>query len=75
MVSTFLPGRNLPKLKKNKALKKDWVVYFSFRNPKTGKLEKQPFIKAGANKLKTKTDRYQFEKDHTFGTIGILKET
>lgn len=32
-----------------KALKKDWFVHFSFRNPKTGKLTKQPFIKAGVN--------------------------
>ena len=37
---------------KNEALEKPWYVYFSFRHPKTGKLEKQFFIKARANKLK-----------------------
>ena len=41
---------------KRAALGKDWFVYFSFRNPATGKLKKQPFIKAGANKLKTKRE-------------------
>ena len=39
---------------KNKALSKYWFVYFSFREPTTGKLKKQPFIKAGVNRLKTK---------------------
>jgi hypothetical protein len=52
---------------KNKALSKDWFVYYSFRNATTGKLEKQPFIKAGVNKLKTKRERYAFLK-----TKGLL---
>jgi integrase len=45
---------------KKEALKKPWYIYFSFRNPKTGKLERQPNIKAGVNKLKTKRERYAF---------------
>lgn len=45
---------------KKTALEKDWFVYFSFRSPSTGKLTKQPFIKAGVNKLKTKRERYAF---------------
>ena len=35
----------LSKSEKEAALSKDWFVYFSFRNPETGKLKKQPFIK------------------------------
>ena len=38
---------------------KRWYVYYSFRNPKTGKLERQTPIYGGANKYKTKTDRME----------------
>jgi hypothetical protein len=48
--------------KKKEALSKDSFVYFSFRNLAIGKLEKQSFIKAGANKLKTKRECYAFLK-------------
>lgn len=50
----------LPALKKKEALSKSWFVYYSFRHPETGKLKKQPFIKAGANQFKTKRERYSF---------------
>ena len=51
----------LTSLEKKDALEKDWFVYFSFRNPDTGKLKKQPFIKAGANKRsRTKIIIWQF---------------
>ena len=50
----------LTSAEKKKALSKDWFVYFSFRDPKTGKLKKQSFIKAGANKLKTKESAMHF---------------
>ena len=40
-------------------LTKRWYVYYSFRNPKTGKLERQTPIYGGANKYKTKTDRME----------------
>lgn len=39
------------------ALSKDWYVYFSFRNPTSGKLERQTNIKHGTNKFKTKEER------------------
>lgn len=42
------------------ALSKDWYVYFSFREPSTGKLKRQPNIKAGANRHKTKRQRYAY---------------
>ncbi|MBZ9628136.1 site-specific integrase [Psychroflexus sp. CAK1W] len=45
---------------KKEALSKSWFVYYSFRHPETGKLKKQPFIKAGANNFKTKRERYAF---------------
>jgi len=53
---------NLNRLEQKEALKKQWFVYFSFRDPKTGKLKRQPHIKAGANKFKTKSNRLSFLK-------------
>ena len=41
------------------AMSKDWYVYFSFRNPKTGKLERQTNIKGGVNKIKTREERFE----------------
>jgi hypothetical protein len=58
---------------KKKALTKDWFVYFSFRNPATGKLEKQSFIKAGANRLKTKRERYGFLKTMQQALLELLQ--
>lgn len=53
---------SLSKIEQENALKKDWYIYYSFRNPKTGKLERQPNIKAGANKFKTKKERLEVLK-------------
>ncbi|MBZ9777432.1 site-specific integrase [Psychroflexus sp. CAK8W] len=50
----------LTSTQKKEALSKSWFVYYSFRHPETGKLKKQPFIKAGANNFKTKRERYAF---------------
>ena len=58
---------------KKKALSKDWFVYFSFRDPITGKLKKQSFIKAGANKLKTKRERYAFLKTMQQALLELLE--
>lgn len=44
------------------ALSKDWYIYYSFRDLKTGNLKRQPNIKAGANRYKNKSKRYQFLK-------------
>jgi integrase len=43
---------------KKEALSKSWYVYYSFRNPKTGKLKRQTNIKGGANQYKDKKSRY-----------------
>ncbi|RAR51058.1 tyrosine-type recombinase/integrase [Flavobacterium lacus] len=53
----------LSKKEKEVALSKDWYVYFKFRNPETGKLVRQANIKAGANRIKTKEERYKFLSD------------
>ncbi|QXP71278.1 tyrosine-type recombinase/integrase [Polaribacter sp. R2A056_3_33] len=57
---------------KKVALSKDWFVYFSYRNPETGKLKKQPFIKAGVNKLKTKRERFAFLKTMQKALLQLL---
>ena len=41
----------------NGDLTKRWYVYFSFRNPQTGKLERQPNITTHVNNCKTLRDR------------------
>jgi integrase len=43
---------------KKTALSKSWYIYYSFRNPTTGKLERQTSIKGGANLYKDKKSRY-----------------
>jgi integrase len=42
----------------NGDLNKRWYVYFSFRNPKTGKLKRMKNIYGKANRYKTKAERY-----------------
>ena len=37
--------KDLSKSEKTKALKKSWYIYWSFRNPKTYKLERQQNLK------------------------------
>jgi len=44
----------------NGDLKKRWYVYFSFRNPKTGKLQRMKNIYGKTNSYKTKEDRLLF---------------
>lgn len=47
----------LSKAEQKIALNKDWYIYYSFRDPETNMLKRQPNIKAGANKFKTKNER------------------
>ena len=58
---------------KKASLEKPWYVYFSFRNPDSKKLERQPNIKAGANKLKTKRERYAFLKTMQQALLDLLQ--
>ena len=50
----------LSKKDQKKALSKEWYVYYSFRHPESLKLIRQPAIKGGANRFKTKRERYKF---------------
>lgn len=59
---------------KTAALNKDWYVYFSFRNPETGKLERQTNIKHGANKLKSKEERLKHLEFIKAILISLLKK-
>lgn len=54
--------KKLSKQEQNNALLKDWYVYYSFRNPKTGKLERQSNVKLGSNKIKSAKERFEFLK-------------
>lgn len=62
------------KAEQQEALEKNWFVYFSFRNPKTGFLEKQPFIKGGVNRYKTKEERMEILETYRRNLLRILKE-
>jgi integrase len=54
------------------AMEKDWYLYFSFRDPETGKLKRQPNIKAGANRYKNKRDRIALLKTLRTNLIVLL---
>ena len=62
------------KTEQDEALKKDWFVYFSFRNPKTDRLEKQSFIKGGVNYYKTKEERIEILETYKRNLSRILKD-
>ncbi|WP_338731527.1 hypothetical protein [Mangrovimonas cancribranchiae] len=57
---------------KKAALKKDWYVYYSFRNPKTGYLEQQKRIKASANRFSTKRHRLKILKPIQRQLLNVL---
>ena len=59
---------------KKKALSKSWYIYYSFRNPATGKLERQTSIKAGANLYKDKKSRYHILKQLKESLVYILSK-
>ncbi|GAB5563766.1 MAG: hypothetical protein Wins2KO_08290 [Winogradskyella sp.] len=46
----------------NGDLKKRWYVYFYYRNPETGKMQRMNNIYGGVNRLKTKSARYALLK-------------
>ena len=61
------------RLIQKEALSKDWFVYYSYRNPKTQKLQRQPYIKAGVNKLKTKRERIAFLRTMQKALLQLLQ--
>ena len=44
--------KDLSSVEKKLALSKEWFVYYSYRDPESGKLKRQSHIKAGANRHK-----------------------
>ena len=65
--------KDLSKSEKTKALNKSWYLYWSFRNPKTYKLERQQNLKLGVNRLKTIKQRIQFLKDYKSTLIEAIE--
>jgi len=65
---------DLSKSEKTKALKKPWYIYWSFRNPKTHKLERQHNLKSGVNRLKTFKERVQFLEKHKLTMIEAIED-
>ncbi|CAL2106369.1 Core-binding (CB) domain-containing protein [Tenacibaculum sp. 190524A02b] len=63
----------LPQEQKKKALKRQWYVRWSFRNPETGNLERQPNIKAG-NIYKTKEERLEILETIKRNLFRLLKD-
>ncbi|PCJ98699.1 MAG: integrase [Flavobacteriaceae bacterium] len=64
----------LSRKQQEEVLKKDWYVYYSFRDPKTGKLKRQSQIKGGANRYKDKSSRYHILKQLQKALSIVLKE-
>ncbi|AOR28705.1 integrase [Formosa sp. Hel1_33_131] len=63
----------LSKEEQKKALSKQWYLYYSYRNPETGKLERQDNIKDG-NYYKTKEERLEFLETLKRNLSRLLKQ-
>lgn len=55
-------------------LTKRWYVYFSYRNPETGKLQRMKNIYGKTNRFKTKTERYTALNLYRKRLLKLLKE-
>jgi len=55
-------------------LSKRWYVYFYYRNPETGKMEKQKPIFKGANRFKTKHERMEVLNTYRKALLKLLKD-
>ncbi|MGY0393313.1 tyrosine-type recombinase/integrase [Bizionia sp. KMM 8389] len=62
----------LTKKEQTAALKKSWYVYYSFRNPETGKMTQQKRIKGNANGFSTKMHRLRVLKPIQRQLLNIL---
>ncbi|MDI1317057.1 site-specific integrase [Flavobacterium sp.] len=56
----ILLWNQLSEKEKAEALSKNWYVYYSYRDAKTGKLKRMPNIKGNVNKFKTKKERVTY---------------
>ena len=65
---------SIPKIYDSKGdLTKRWYVYYSFRNPSTGKLKRMSPIYAGASKYDNKKDRMAVLNGHRKILLKLLK--
>ena len=55
-------------------LKKRWFVYYHFRNPKTGLLERMGNIYANANRYNTKEERLSILSSFQRNLLKLLKD-
>jgi len=55
-------------------LSQRWYVYFSYRNPETGKMKRMNNIYGGANRLKTKAERYSVLNLYKKRLLRFLKQ-
>ncbi|MCU4188625.1 site-specific integrase [Flavobacterium sp. HXWNR29] len=59
---------------KKEALEKDWFIYYSFRDEKTGKLKRMPHVKAGVNRYHTKEERFEYLKTVKSALLFLLEK-
>ncbi|WP_223154832.1 tyrosine-type recombinase/integrase [Aestuariibaculum sediminum] len=64
----------LSKKEQKEALEKEWYVYYTFRNPKTGKLTRQTNIKGGVNKHKDRRTRLHLLNVMKESLLVVLRE-
>jgi integrase len=65
--------KKLSEEQKKAALKKNWYLYYSFRDPETGLLVRQPNIKDGVNWYKTKEERLEILEKYQNSLSIVLK--
>ena len=65
--------KDLSSAEKKLALSKEWFVYYSYRDPESGKLKRQSHIKAGANRHKNMRARLSVLKTLQLN-LGLLLE-
>ena len=69
----FSQWNKLSKQEQHDAFSKDWYVYYSVRNPKTGKLVRRPNVKLDANRIKTAKERFEYLKTVQQDLLILLK--
>ncbi|WP_268846557.1 tyrosine-type recombinase/integrase [Flavobacterium aestivum] len=65
--------KTLSEAQKQAALKKNWYLYYSFRDPETNLLTRQPNIKDGVNWYKTKEERLEILEKYRISLSIVLK--
>lgn len=66
--------KKLTPQEKKIALSKDWYIYYSFRDEKTGKLKRMPNVKGGVNRLKSMGERLYYLKTMSDALLYLLEK-